>query len=139
MHEGAHELSSMECRSHVAIALLPHGEDGDPGTRQHALWGSLYRQVASSISQLHLSRMANELASEELPTTAAVRISREFALVEYYWRDRQQWLEQCGYMLRPRYKPDWVPSWQGTKKHSYDCEDGLILQVCLELFVQVLN
>ncbi|OCH88105.1 hypothetical protein OBBRIDRAFT_735113 [Obba rivulosa] len=43
---------------------------------------------------------------------------------EYYWRDRQQWLEAQGYMLRPRYRPDWKPSWEGTKKSWFDCEDG---------------
>ncbi|OBZ70648.1 hypothetical protein A0H81_09376 [Grifola frondosa] len=44
---------------------------------------------------------------------------------ELYWRDRQKWLEERGYMLRPRYMPDWKPSWEGTKKHYHECEDGL--------------
>jgi hypothetical protein len=43
---------------------------------------------------------------------------------EEYWRDHQQWLASCGYMLRPRYAPDWVPSWKGTKKIWLYCEDG---------------
>ncbi|OSX65919.1 hypothetical protein POSPLADRAFT_1052589 [Postia placenta MAD-698-R-SB12] len=43
---------------------------------------------------------------------------------EYYWRDHQPWLQECGYMLRPRYRPDWVPSWLGTKKLFSQCEDG---------------
>ena len=29
---------------------------------------------------------------------------------EYFWRDHQPWLQTQGYMLRPRYHPDWVPS-----------------------------
>jgi len=28
-------------------------------------------------------------------------------------------------MLRPRYKPDWKPSWLGTNKYYKECEDGL--------------
>ncbi|CCL99642.1 uncharacterized protein FIBRA_01662 [Fibroporia radiculosa] len=44
---------------------------------------------------------------------------------EHYWRDRQEWLEQRGYMLRPRYRPDWKPSWEGNKKVWFVCEDGL--------------
>jgi hypothetical protein len=32
---------------------------------------------------------------------------------EVFWRDRQKWFEKCGYMLRPRYAPDWKPSWEG--------------------------
>ncbi|KZT71756.1 hypothetical protein DAEQUDRAFT_687108 [Daedalea quercina L-15889] len=43
---------------------------------------------------------------------------------EYFWRDRQPWLQDHGYMLRPRYRPDWKPSWLGTKKDHMDCEDG---------------
>lgn len=32
-------------------------------------------------------------------------------LIEYerYWRDRQPWLQEHGYMLRPRYRPGWEP------------------------------
>ncbi|KAJ3477236.1 hypothetical protein NLI96_g10603 [Meripilus lineatus] len=29
---------------------------------------------------------------------------------EEFWRDHQVWLQEQGYMLRPRYHPDWVPS-----------------------------
>lgn len=43
---------------------------------------------------------------------------------ERVWRSRQKWLEERGYMLRSRYKEDWVPSWTGTKKWFDDCEDG---------------
>ncbi|KAJ7680994.1 hypothetical protein DFH06DRAFT_1405821 [Mycena polygramma] len=28
------------------------------------------------------------------------------------------------YLLRPRYHPDWVPSWLGTDKIYYNCSDG---------------
>ncbi|KAI0358593.1 hypothetical protein OH77DRAFT_1449137 [Trametes cingulata] len=44
---------------------------------------------------------------------------------ERFWRDHQKWLEERGYLLRPRYRPDWVPSWKGTKRDPEDCEDGL--------------
>ncbi|THH29256.1 hypothetical protein EUX98_g4915 [Antrodiella citrinella] len=43
---------------------------------------------------------------------------------EIFWRDHQEWLAQKGYLLRPRYKPDWVPSWKGTGHHYDDYEDG---------------
>ncbi|TFK74346.1 hypothetical protein BDN72DRAFT_789669 [Pluteus cervinus] len=33
---------------------------------------------------------------------------------ELDWRDLQPWLKTCGYQLRPRYQPDWVPSWKGN-------------------------
>ncbi|TFK92741.1 hypothetical protein K466DRAFT_480048 [Polyporus arcularius HHB13444] len=43
---------------------------------------------------------------------------------EIFWRDHQAWLEERGYMLRPRYRPDWVPSWKGTKDDPRRHEDG---------------
>ena len=48
---------------------------------------------------------------------------------EYWWVKHQPWLEECGYMLRPRFRPDWVPSWLGTKKYVDDFEDGQLSMV----------
>lgn len=49
---------------------------------------------------------------------------------EIFWRDNYNWLDDCGYVLRSRYKPDWVPSWRATPGKWYiDCEDGLKSQV----------
>ncbi|OCH88098.1 hypothetical protein OBBRIDRAFT_836846 [Obba rivulosa] len=44
---------------------------------------------------------------------------------ERWWRDRQTWLEERGYILRSRYRPAWKPSWEGTRKEYGECEDGL--------------
>ncbi|KAJ6456372.1 hypothetical protein C8R45DRAFT_844991 [Mycena sanguinolenta] len=44
---------------------------------------------------------------------------------EIFWRDHQVWLQECGYMLRPRYRPHWVPSWLGSKKVPWHFEDAL--------------
>ncbi|EGN92979.1 hypothetical protein SERLA73DRAFT_190357 [Serpula lacrymans var. lacrymans S7.3] len=43
---------------------------------------------------------------------------------ELWWCSHFQWLMERGYLLRPRYAPGWVPSWQNTKKFWYNCEDG---------------
>lgn len=47
---------------------------------------------------------------------------------ECFWRDHQKWLAASGYMLRPRYMPDWVPSWV---EHNIPddwvlCEDSIV-------------
>ncbi|PSR73557.1 hypothetical protein PHLCEN_2v10476 [Hermanssonia centrifuga] len=43
---------------------------------------------------------------------------------EVPWRDRQVFLASQGYMLRPRYRPGWVPSWQtDTSKYPEEFED----------------
>jgi len=44
---------------------------------------------------------------------------------EVWWSQHYQWLKDSGYLLRPRYAPDWTPSWQGTKKNWTMCEDSL--------------
>ncbi|KAH9476241.1 hypothetical protein JR316_0011812 [Psilocybe cubensis] len=45
---------------------------------------------------------------------------------EVFWRDNQPWLLSCGYQLRPRFQPDWIPSWitnPNSKKSLLDTED----------------
>ncbi|KAI0028574.1 hypothetical protein K488DRAFT_58252 [Vararia minispora EC-137] len=46
---------------------------------------------------------------------------------EIVWRDRQPFLESKGYMLRPRFRPGWEPSWRSTGKHPAESEDGILL------------
>jgi hypothetical protein len=53
---------------------------------------------------------------------------------EVFWRDHQKWLQERGYMLRPRYMPDWKASWLSTKKPYYTCEDSEIPTVCSSIF-----
>jgi 2-phospho-L-lactate transferase/gluconeogenesis factor (CofD/UPF0052 family) len=51
--------------------------------------------------------------------------------VERWWSERQEALERAGYMLRPRFRPGWQPSWAGTDDPYYDFEDGQPLGVSL--------
>ncbi|KAF8520901.1 hypothetical protein BU17DRAFT_88463 [Hysterangium stoloniferum] len=44
---------------------------------------------------------------------------------EYVWRRYQPFLQFRGYMLRPRYHPNWVASWTYNGKESGKCEDSL--------------
>ncbi|TFK92746.1 kinase-like protein [Polyporus arcularius HHB13444] len=46
---------------------------------------------------------------------------------EFFWREHQRWLADTGYMLRPHYREDWKPSWLGSKKIYFQCEDGVIM------------
>ena len=43
---------------------------------------------------------------------------------DFFWREHQRWLVDAGYMLRPRFREDWQPSWTGTNHLYYRCEDG---------------
>ncbi|KAJ7502438.1 hypothetical protein B0H11DRAFT_1907015 [Mycena galericulata] len=43
---------------------------------------------------------------------------------EPFWHDHCDWLKERGYLLRPRCRPDWVPSWvEDPKKNMMLCED----------------
>jgi len=46
---------------------------------------------------------------------------------EARWRDRQPFLQSKGYILRPRLRSDWQPSWLGTDKHPLEFEDAYFL------------
>ena len=49
---------------------------------------------------------------------------------ETFWRDHYLWLKEQGYLLRPRYNPQWVASWKlDPKKHWMLVEDGQLAQV----------
>ena len=52
------------------------------------------------------------------------RPDNELPEAEAWWRDRQQWLAERGYMLRPRYRPGWKPSWKAhPAKFPWHFED----------------
>ena len=54
---------------------------------------------------------------------------RSLLTTEIFWRDHQVWLAERGYMLRPRYKPGWKPSWDGEGKAWRHHEDGVVARV----------
>ena len=49
--------------------------------------------------------------------------------LEIAWRDRQVFLQSRGYMLRPRLRPGWEPSWRTTGKSIFRSEDSFALPV----------
>ncbi|KAG5338565.1 hypothetical protein C0989_007024 [Termitomyces sp. Mn162] len=44
---------------------------------------------------------------------------------ELFWRKHCQYLKDHGYTLRPRYQPNWRPSWLDNSKRWTRCEDGV--------------
>ncbi|KAH9851084.1 kinase-like domain-containing protein [Lenzites betulinus] len=46
---------------------------------------------------------------------------------EERWRDRHIFLEEHGYLMRPRYLPGWKPSWINTNYDPFYCEDYVTL------------
>ncbi|KAI0774951.1 kinase-like domain-containing protein [Trametes elegans] len=44
---------------------------------------------------------------------------------ELFWQARYRHLLDRGYLLRPRYSPEWKPSWEGTSLDPMFCEDSI--------------
>ncbi|OSC97553.1 kinase-like protein [Trametes coccinea BRFM310] len=47
---------------------------------------------------------------------------------EVSWKERYEALRTRGYQLRPRYHPEWRPSWTGTNLDPEFCEDAVMLK-----------
>ncbi|KAJ3475559.1 hypothetical protein NLI96_g11760 [Meripilus lineatus] len=65
------------------------------------------------------------------PRYTVTRVDDEHILDEFetFWMEHQKWLEEKGYMLRPRYRPGWVPSWDidNPASRPYWTEDTTVL------------
>ncbi|KAG2745899.1 hypothetical protein P692DRAFT_20740952 [Suillus brevipes Sb2] len=70
------------------------------------------------------------IAQKEFAAFGAERERRPGALSppEVWWCKQYQWLKAQGYLLRPRYAPEWVPSWDGSQRDPFPCEDGQVLK-----------
>ncbi|KAG2101353.1 uncharacterized protein F5147DRAFT_581638 [Suillus discolor] len=82
---------------------------------------------AAELERLEALRAQKYLAVfgvEYTPPTGAL------SETETWWSQQYQWLRDQGYLLRPRYAPEWVPSWEGSKRSSSGCEDRQILRFC---------
>lgn len=65
----------------------------------------------------------------ELWGTTSQTLPEELDPREVWWRDRYEQLKNHGYLLRPRYSPQWVPSWKTSRRDWMDSEDGKRLKV----------
>ncbi|KAG9310555.1 kinase-like domain-containing protein [Chiua virens] len=77
------------------------------------------------VTELNTQRAEKELAAWG---TLDRPLPEELDPSEIWWRDRYNQLSTLGYRLRPRYSPEWVPSWKALKKDWADCEDGKRLE-----------
>ena len=75
---------------------------------------------------MHSSRFSNAYSSSGPPDSRAGTLD----LAERWWRNRYDEIAEYGYQLRPRYKPNWQPSWLKSGKVFYTVEDGQPSRVC---------
>jgi hypothetical protein len=60
---------------------------------------------------------------------AAVRGYDTLFRNEEFWRDNYGYLKDRGYLLRPRFHPDWVPSWRTRGGDPSKAEDAAVFPV----------
>ncbi|KAI0316324.1 kinase-like domain-containing protein [Amylostereum chailletii] len=87
--------------------LRPRGEHAIA----RVVWGTVH--VMSSASQ----------ATKWVFEVPHAKLARH----EIGWKNIQPFLASKGYMLRPRLRPGWTPSWQATGELYLDCEDHITL------------
>ena len=85
-----------------------------------AVRGSPFYYNHPSSSPVNLSKfMPNATTAEHATREPGTLLDSEL-----WWRDHSKVLENHGYRLRPRYRPDCVPSWKKSGKEIYTVEDG---------------
>ncbi|KAJ7162139.1 kinase-like domain-containing protein, partial [Mycena filopes] len=47
--------------------------------------------------------------------------------LEIFWREAYSWLKESGYLLRPRYSPDWTAPWIKTGGDRSEFEEGALM------------
>jgi hypothetical protein len=57
---------------------------------------------------------------------------------ELWWKDQYYDLKHIGYDLRPRYHPDWEPSWIRSGNDFFSVEDGQPSIVRVYLVVSII-
>ncbi|TRM59178.1 hypothetical protein BD626DRAFT_539448 [Schizophyllum amplum] len=77
-----------------------------------------FESIVGSLSSWKLrSRVSKEVQQSRRRLVSTIRP------LEQWWVDRQSWLENRGYMLRPRFRPGWKPSWHDPGVEFLDAED----------------
>ncbi|KAG1767446.1 hypothetical protein EDD22DRAFT_875898 [Suillus occidentalis] len=79
------------------------------------------------------SRVKTRMERKEFDAFGAECERRPGALSpsEVWWCKQYQWLKAQGYLLRRRYAPEWVPSWDSSQRDPFTCEDDQVLEVRL--------
>jgi hypothetical protein len=86
------------------------------------------------MSTVNRTGATNAAEEDEDPEAILQLISDQLSVLrnnEKKWRNRYEMLEEEGYILRPRLRPGWTPSWLKTGTSPLDAEDGEPLPVAV--------
>lgn len=85
-------------------------------------------------SHLAMTSSLNEASSSAPQKMTTDELYGTLDVWEAPWRDKQLFLQSRGYMLRPRYRPDWIPSWRTSDENPFYAEDGILAPVCVRQY-----
>ncbi|KAF8675678.1 Protein kinase domain [Rhizoctonia solani] len=104
-----------------------------PGYLPSTVFQVLYGPYPRSLLDLWFARIRREklyLAMNStnyisyMHTDVTASSPEELSEIEKRWVTFQPYLLSKGYQLRPRYRPGWKPSWEGTNLDPISCEDS---------------
>jgi hypothetical protein len=98
----------------------------NPRSKSAKTRADIKAEEAAEIERLKVLRAQKELATFG---TDVKRSPGALSTQEIWWCQQYQWLKGQGYLLRPRYAPDWVPSWEASNRDPLACEDGQVMRV----------
>ena len=78
------------------------------------------------------------LTTPQFPAGQTIRTIGTLFRNEEWWRDQYHDIYNRGYELRPRYHPNWKPSWIRLGKDFFTVEDGQP-SIVSTLFSRVIN
>lgn len=97
-----------------------------------------FGELAGSSKSRSKGRLSSALSSRHSITVSSGDGERDTSeylnVAERWWRAHQPWLERHGYLLRSRYRKDWIPSWErkGLFSKQHASEDMIELPVSFE-------
>ncbi|TFY62497.1 hypothetical protein EVG20_g6687 [Dentipellis fragilis] len=113
------EWESKHCNSiPPRKSAFPHPLHGLSGPRSS-------RSFTPSTMRMDTNARSQKLFGSE--TEEDRRVKENPGIVAYgetWWNDHYDWLYASGYLLRPRYRPQWTPPWEGTRKDYDEFEEG---------------
>ena len=112
--------------SSTVSGLVPNSNLRPPGPGGNVCHGSSSLPNTRGPRRQGRSRERHEAPALLSPTSLEMG---DLSWSETWWRDRYDPIKKCGYRLRPRYHPKWVPSWIRSGKACCETEDGQNCQV----------
>ena len=101
------------------------------------------KQAAKEAESRREEALLAQLEFAAFGDTPTVKSRSQLSEPELWWSRHYTWLKDNGYILRPRYAPDWTPSWKTTKESWVFCEDShgalvwiTLLRLCLVLLTK---